>query len=841
MKQSLLSLLLLCLLINASAQTIIGRQSVDQFPVNSSGTLTYGLAWVPTTYASTTRTYPLIIFLHGAGETGTTQNDLSRLNGTGLPNRIANGWNAVAVNPRTGVQDSFIVISPQAPSWSYSYNELRYILPSILSKYRIDRSRIYLTGLSAGGGGTFTTFGSRDSLFIKNFAAMATASSAGTNNTSNGYTAVQVEAGLRYGSTYGVRMWTVAGDFDYLLTTDVRYHDSTNKANPAPANKLTVLSGVGHSAWNQMYNPSFRPTINYYGNSGTCNNGCAFGGVPVAPNTNGSTVRGSGITQDSLNLYEWFLLAQRTDVTTPNIGDYRSNASKPAGGKWSIAANWQRFNGAAWVTSTAVPTTTSGIITIKNNDSLEVDIALNADGVIVAPGGILSVQTGSLTLANGIGNDLIVNGTLHLGNLQSISGAGTIEINGIFNWHSGTLSSVTEAKNAAEVNLLSNNNKNLGANFNNRGTLNWYSGVSAGDLILTNAAFTNNGVVNEEFQSNRGFARIGGTSTILNAGTLRKKSTNALANNSVPFNNTGTLQGIGIYNFNVGTISNSGTVRPGNSPGILTINGAALTGQNTTVKIEIFNGSGAGAGHNRLDLTGDMSLNGNDLIVTELPGVPSQSYTVLTTTGVFTGSFQDVSLPAGYSLSQTASAVIVTKFSATLPAVWGEFTAIHKNGNVVLNWSTLQEQNTSHFAVEYSTNGRDFIEMATVKAAGNSGLVLPYRFEHKKASSSTGNFYRIKLYDLDGKASQSSVRVVKFAKEHVILVQALPNPMINQLQLQVQENVTIQLVDVTGRLHLTQQTSAGIHYLNVQGLHKGMYQLLVLKDNRIIETHKLIK
>ena len=321
MRQILLFFICVCFGIQMGAQTVMGRQNVDQFPRNSSGAPTYGLTWLPQTYNNTTRRYPLIISLHGAGETGTIQADLSRLytaSPRAVAGRIADGWNAVAVNPLTGIQDSFIVVSPQASSWSYSYTELKFILPNILSRYRVDTSRIYLTGLSAGGGGTFSTFGSRDSAFIKKFAAMSTASSAGTN-ASNGYTAEQVEAGLRFGSRYGVKMWTIAGEQDYLLNVDVRYHDSTNMFLPTPANKLTVLAQVGHSSWGRAYDPAFRPVVNYYGRTGNCQNGCNNGGITVAPNNNGSTVRGSGVTQDSLNIYEWFLLSQRTFeiVTTP--------------------------------------------------------------------------------------------------------------------------------------------------------------------------------------------------------------------------------------------------------------------------------------------------------------------------------------------------------------------------------------------------------------------------------------------------------------------------------------------------------------------------------------------
>jgi lysophospholipase L1-like esterase len=387
MRPILLLTLLLLSFCKSDAQTIMGRQYVDQFSKSSTGVLTYGLTWVPVSYANTTRTYPLIIALHGTGEVGTTQADLARLytaSPRSVSGRIADGWNAVAMNPLTGVMDSFIVVSPQAPSWSYGYSELRHILPSILSKYRVDTSRIYLTGLSAGGGGVFTTFGSRDSNFIKKFAAMATANGAGTGG-ANGYTYEQVEAGLRFGSNYGVRLWTIASELDQFVSSNIRYHDSANFFNPIPANKFTVIAGVGHSAWGRAYDPSFRPVINYYGKTGTCNNGCPFGGVPLAPNNNGSAVTGSGVTQDSLNLYEWFLLSKRTfaAVTTPtaNAGadqvislpstSVTVNGSGSAGQGNSITSiSWSKLSGPL-------------SFTIANPSSLTTAISNLAPGVYI--------------------------------------------------------------------------------------------------------------------------------------------------------------------------------------------------------------------------------------------------------------------------------------------------------------------------------------------------------------------------------------------------------------------------------------------------------------------------
>lgn len=302
------------------AQTLSGRMLIDSFQTSAVGR-SYGLTWLPQTYNTSplTKRYPLIVFAHGAGEGGNTKAHLSRIyaNQPGTPpGLIANGWNATAVNPLTSVRDSFIVISVQYNGqWSHGYNGMRYYLREIISRYRVDTSRVYGTGFSAGGGCMFETLGSGDSTVAKIFTAIAPINNAGVGAV-NGLTAGQVENNLDNAKAYKVSVWTMTGEGDSFLSYDLRCHDSTNRLSPVPANKFTVYQGIGHACTRQ-YDTASRPRISYYGNTGTCNNGCNNGGVPVAPNNTGSPVRGTGITQDSLNLYEWFLTKQRSFPNTP--------------------------------------------------------------------------------------------------------------------------------------------------------------------------------------------------------------------------------------------------------------------------------------------------------------------------------------------------------------------------------------------------------------------------------------------------------------------------------------------------------------------------------------------
>lgn len=87
--------------------------------------------------------YPVIIYLHGSSHSG---NDLNKLKQYGLPHAIDKGR-----------EFDFIVISPQCPDgklWS-SENWFGPLYAELISKYQIDTNRIYLTGVSMGGGGVF--------------------------------------------------------------------------------------------------------------------------------------------------------------------------------------------------------------------------------------------------------------------------------------------------------------------------------------------------------------------------------------------------------------------------------------------------------------------------------------------------------------------------------------------------------------------------------------------------------------------------------------------------------------------------------------------------------------
>lgn len=262
MKVSLFLILFFYSTITIYSQTTIGRQLADQYPIDDYNTKTYGLTWLPDDYNSTNISYPLIIFLHGSGETGDGVTGLNNLLHTGLPKKISDGWNPQAVNPADGKNYKFIVVSPQAPTssgWSYSYTHVKYILADLLKRYRIDSNRIYITGLSAGGAGTWSCV-TNDSSFTKKIAAIAPVSSAAVNIPSVESPNIQYISGK-----YGVSVWTVCGLLDAFYSIAQTYVGLINTATPKPVvpSVLTGVAGYGHSSelWNMIYDSSWRSNI----------------------------------------------------------------------------------------------------------------------------------------------------------------------------------------------------------------------------------------------------------------------------------------------------------------------------------------------------------------------------------------------------------------------------------------------------------------------------------------------------------------------------------------------------------------------------------------------------
>lgn len=103
------------------------------------------LLYLPKQYNATKATFPVVIYLHGGSQRG---QDLSKLKVYGLPSLVDKGRDF-----------PFIIVSPQCPDgkfWSTD-NWFDLLYDELTTKYRVDKKRIYLTGISMGGYGAWQT------------------------------------------------------------------------------------------------------------------------------------------------------------------------------------------------------------------------------------------------------------------------------------------------------------------------------------------------------------------------------------------------------------------------------------------------------------------------------------------------------------------------------------------------------------------------------------------------------------------------------------------------------------------------------------------------------------
>jgi poly(3-hydroxybutyrate) depolymerase len=149
MKRFVVFLALLCLLpVPGKSQTSVLSKFMFRSFTDENGTLPYRL-FVPDSFAGGSR-YPLILALHGSGERGT--DNTSPL----TANRMGVAW----AEPGPQSQHPCFVVVPQCPTdavWSPIPMQdcLLHLLDSLGREFRLDSDKIYLTGLSMGGYGTW--------------------------------------------------------------------------------------------------------------------------------------------------------------------------------------------------------------------------------------------------------------------------------------------------------------------------------------------------------------------------------------------------------------------------------------------------------------------------------------------------------------------------------------------------------------------------------------------------------------------------------------------------------------------------------------------------------------
>jgi len=167
--------------------------------------------------------YPLVIFLHGSGERG---NNLNKVKKHGIPYEIVQGKTF-----------PFIMVAPQCPGDDEEWNiyALNTLYQEIISQYNIDLKRVYLTGLSMGGYGTWKFA----KTFPQYFAAIAPVCGGGNPDS------ICV--------LKDVPVWAFHGAKDN--TVPIAEADTLVKSLKGCGGnvKFTIYPDLGHNSWTKTY------------------------------------------------------------------------------------------------------------------------------------------------------------------------------------------------------------------------------------------------------------------------------------------------------------------------------------------------------------------------------------------------------------------------------------------------------------------------------------------------------------------------------------------------------------------------------------------------------------
>ncbi|TZF83284.1 hypothetical protein FW774_13440 [Pedobacter sp. BS3] len=157
-------------------------------------------------------------------------------------------------------------------------------------------------------------------------------------------------------------------------------------------------------------------------------------------------------------------------------------------------------------------------------------------------------------------------------------------------------------------------------------------------------------------------------------------------------------------------------------------------------------------------LTATIDANGVTLYFTTLGTPGSANSQLYKLTDSFTAANEgSVNLSGTPTLLATADAnttfrgVTFTPGTGVLPVTLTAFNAKAQSNSVKLSWTTASEKNSSQFEVLRSADGKEFIKIGQVVAAGNSDVPLQYAFNDANPFPGV-NYYKLQQVDNDGKS-----------------------------------------------------------------------------------------
>lgn len=179
--------------------------------------------------------------------------------------------------------------------------------------------------------------------------------------------------------------------------------------------------------------------------------------------------------------------------------------------------------------------------------------------------------------------------------------------------------------------------------------------------------------------------------------------------------------------------------------------------------------------------------------------------------------------------------VVVSCATIMLPVTWFYFEAqVVEKDYVACEWATASEQNNSHFVVQKSKDGFEWVDVGQVPGAGWSTQTLHYQLIDKSPFMGA-SYYRVRQFDVNGAFSDSDIKSVE--RNGTSDVSLFPNPSNGAFSLS-RSDVNVRVFDARGREIPVQHSQPGQYQL----LHPspGCYFLEVYEQEFLLSRQRII-
>ncbi len=164
-----------------------------------------------------------------------------------------------------------------------------------------------------------------------------------------------------------------------------------------------------------------------------------------------------------------------------------------------------------------------------------------------------------------------------------------------------------------------------------------------------------------------------------------------------------------------------------------------------------------------------------------------------------------------------------------------------------MNWQAACSSSQATFEVERSTDGINFTTISVITAS-QARCAQPFNYNDYTASSGTV-FYRIKIIDVDGKITNSTIVKLSSQVKDVQLDGIAPNPVSNVAQIKINttknDNVELAIVALDGKVvyrnNIKLQPGTSMVNIDIANLPAGMYMLKGLFSDGQTNTLKFTK